>query len=170
MPKYYAKKDGRVYNVYTTPFTKWEEPPEDFPQTFPGIDNLGQLHQNLGTSDVVVIDRPKSDVPQVPDQKIPLGMLAGILGAMNLPEALQDQLKTRNSEANTKSVDQEVRAVREASDLQDKILQEFRVLVAGAASTEIEAVGSFLLSVCPDLEADLHKIVRAPAKKRFTCE
>lgn len=169
MPKYYVHKNGKVANVFSTPFTEWSSPPEVFPlQTLNGINTVEQLYQELGTSDLVVIDRPApAEQPQA--AKLPIAaLMATLAGMTNLPQDEKDKIIAKNSGEDFQSPIAQLRA---ETDIEDRILQEFRLVVAENKMrnpAEIEAVGSFILAICPHLDAQLKLIIQPTERRRFT--
>lgn len=172
----YVHKNGRVCNVYNTPFTDWNEPPQDeFPQTFPGIESREQLAHELNSNDFVLIDRPASKREEKPSA-LPLAALLAGLAAMNVPQQKIDEIQAkRTQDKPIPEVSREqLGVVNVAADLQDRILQEFRLVVAennGDGSAEpVTNIGTFLLQVFPELEEQLKAIAKGKKRKTFSCD
>jgi hypothetical protein len=186
MPKFYVRKEGRVHNIFTTPFTDWNTPPEgEFPNTVLA-DNSAALEAQIG-KDYVIVDKPQENAKAAP--RLPLGALLGALAGMGIPQEkiaqihkvkselddadshsqIKEAVNNQRSElAHAGNTNMNLERLHNDLEYQDKILQEFRVVVAVGNKEEIEHVGSFILAVCPDLEVELRNITSPKTKKRFT--
>jgi hypothetical protein len=177
MAKKYVHKDGRVHRVFNTPFTDWEKTPDenlDFPNTVLAND-LNDLEAQIG-KDYVLIDRPVQEKVEAP--RMPIGAILAAMAGMGIPKEKIDQVKAARDqmELSTTAIQfqekmkatpqLELVKVNQASELQDKMLQEFRVVLA-TSKQEAEIVANFILSICPDLESELLKLAAQPTKKRI---
>lgn len=190
MAKKYVHRDGRVYRVFNTPFSDWNTPPDenlDFPNTILANDE-NDLRAQIGT-DYVLVDRPKPlEAPAAP--RLPLAALLGALAGMGIPhEKISQVAETRSKVENTdvraelkQGIAKEQESVGRtyggsnqildkmsgAMELQDKMLQEFRVVVASNLPSDVQAIGQFILDVCPDLENEVQAIAKGQKRKKFS--
>ncbi len=178
----YVHKNGRVCRVFNTPFTDWNEPPNedlDFPQTLI-CENEADLRSQIG--DCVVIDRPQA-TPKAEAKApgLPIGAIISALAGMDIPQAAKDALLARqaqNPEVKEGTVVHVPTNFGEQGQLaaeisyQNKMLQEFRLVMAGIGTRhskeEAEAIGNFILSVDDSLEQELVKIKLSQTSRRFT--
>lgn len=184
--KLYVHKEGRVHRIFKTPFTDWSNPPDenvDFPETVIANDEA-HLKAQLGNADYVVIDRPAPPEAK-PSPRLPLGALLGAMAAMGLPQEKISQVAAHRtqtegsgnvpevSKAPTLSIAEakpqaELARVGEAASIQDRMLQEFRVVVASNLPSDVQAIGQFILDVCPDLENEVQAIAKGQKRKKFS--
>lgn len=167
----YVHKNGRVHRVFTTPFSDWNQVPEDdFPNTLI-CENEAQLRAQIG-NDYILIDRPASPSNQaVEPSPLPVGALLSTIASMDIPQEAKDALIAKHR-GESGSIVHQIAEVRENTDYQDKMLQEFRLVLASIGNAynpqEVEAIGNFILAVDPSLEAELVRIKQRQTTRRFT--
>lgn len=150
MAKIWVKRNGRVATVFlnddgsSMPIAGFDDAPLGFPYTA----NVDAIKQKYAGHELVWVDRPteaQPDAPPVSDEEI--AKISGRLAQAAVPQASVQV--------------QPLPAV-------DAVLQAFKD-TAREVPEDLEAVGSFILRIRPDLEEALRAALAAPAApaKRF---